>query len=230
MPAPSRRRPNSRCTASRAPSILATSPARPVSTAPGANGISVWPWCKGSCPRVRAHALWRKPNCRGRRRRSRLAPTLSSPGLCSRAAPICAATTKSVRLDSSFDRGPVRTTVKIYELFWADLSHGALSSAFAVLSQLTQVFLDVASLARATLVSIPASMSPQEQTATRISTTYRTSAFGYWLLAVPIVLGNLMFVMFCILLPTLLIPDPSPSERVGVAVVIGHSLTCPRAA
>jgi len=129
---------------------------------------------------------------------------------------------ETVRLASSFERGGTPTRVDIHELFWADLSHGGVTNSFAVFGQLMQFFLHMASLGRTTLVGMLATMSEPEKKSAKMESIYEASALGYWLLAVPILIGNILFVMFGLLTLTLLIPDHAHAPaKLGASLASG---------
>ncbi|MBC7858656.1 MAG: hypothetical protein H7Z39_07715 [Burkholderiaceae bacterium] len=127
---------------------------------------------------------------------------------------------ETVRLASTFERDGTPTRVDIHELFWADLSHGGVTNSFAVFGQLMQFFLHMASLGRTTLVSMLETMSEPEKKSAKMESIYDASALGYWLLAVPILIGNILFVMFGLLTLTLLIPDDAPA-KLGASIAGG---------
>jgi hypothetical protein len=134
------------------------------------------------------------------------------------------------RLTSSFEKSGTRTTVDVHEMFWADLSHGGLSNALAVFSELMQFFLHMASLGRTTLAGILKTLTRAERDHAKVDSMYNASTFGYWLLAIPILMGNVLFVMFGLLLLTMLIPDKAQMwAKVGAAVAGGAIASLPLA-
>lgn len=107
------------------------------------------------------------------------------------------------------------TAVDIHELHWSDLSHGSVTGGIRVFDQFTQLLLHVASLGRTTLATLLASGEDAGRTDhTRL--LYRLSALVYWLLAMPIVQGNLLF----ILLACLIFPGVASAGVLKMALVI----------
>lgn len=128
---------------------------------------------------------------------------------------------QTVRLACVDERGDVSNTVHVYEMFWSDLSHGGTSSGWAIFSELMQFFLHMASLGRATLASLLQTLPDQDRCDAKVASIYNASSFGYWLLAIPILMGNLLFVVFGLLLLPLLIPDGVPWTKPGASLVCG---------
>jgi len=128
-------------------------------------------------------------------------------------------------LSSSFARDDVSTSVHIHELFWADLSHGGVTNGFAVLSQLMQLFLHMASLGRTALAAILGDTVGTTKVEGHINCVYKTSALSYWMLAVPILIGNVLFAIFGCLFLILLIPDNSLSALFGTNFASGVIVT-----
>jgi hypothetical protein len=105
----------------------------------------------------------------------------------------------------------------LYEMYWADVAHGGVRSGFSVLTQLMQLFLHVASLGRSALATLLAFPPKGLDRLPALRTLYRASARGYWLLAVPILLGNLLMLVLGLAFLTQLVPT-SPSGRAGTAI------------
>lgn len=128
------------------------------------------------------------------------------------------------RLESVFQADGVRRSVHIHELFWADLSHGGIKSGIAVLSQLMQLFLHLASLGRTAMAGLLATMPADDPAKRRIGHLYRASMRGYWLLSVPILLGNILLLIIGALLLPLLIPDEARWAKPAAALAAGTVL------
>jgi hypothetical protein len=128
---------------------------------------------------------------------------------------------QSLRQSSTFESCGTRTRVDVHEMFWADLSHGGVTNAFAVFSELMQFFLHMASLGRTTMAGMLQLVSPAESDEAKVGSMYKASAVGYWLLAIPILMGNVLFLAFGILLMILLIPDLHAASVPAAAVTGG---------
>lgn len=107
--------------------------------------------------------------------------------------------------------------VDLYEMHWADLSHGGTQSGLTALRQMMQLFLHVASLGRTAMSTLLASRGHRPEIPV-LPAVYSASAWAYWLLAVPIALGNLMLLCLGAAFLALLIPDGTPG-RIGTAAV-----------
>jgi hypothetical protein len=119
---------------------------------------------------------------------------------------------------------PDQTTVDVFEMFWSDLSHGGTQGGLTAVRQMIQLFLHVASLGRSALGSLLASRGNR----TRIPVlhfVYGASAWGYWLLAVPIALGNILMLCLGVAFLALLVPN-TDAGRIGTAAVIGVTAAC----
>jgi hypothetical protein len=114
-------------------------------------------------------------------------------------------------------------SVDLYEMYWADLSHGGIKSGFSILSQLMQLFLHIASVGRTALATLLLSLPKGEHAPADLRNLYAASAWGYWLLAVPILLGNVLLLVLGGAFMTHLVPT-SPTGRICAAVVAGLAL------
>ncbi|MHA4871019.1 hypothetical protein ACXZ1M_25360 [Duganella sp. PWIR1] len=116
-----------------------------------------------------------------------------------------------------------KTGIDLFEMFWSDLSHGGIHGGFSVLSQLLQIFLHIASLGRSAIATVLESIFRDAAPPSRLVWLNRTVAWGYWLLALPIALSNLlMFTLGAALLPHL-IPS-TETGRMVAAVVVGAAV------
>lgn len=104
----------------------------------------------------------------------------------------------------------------LYEMFWSDLSHGGTSGGLTALRQMLQLFLHVASLGRTALSTLLAAHEHQAPNRA-LSFVYGLSAWGYWLLAVPIALGNLFMLCLGAALLAFLVPNTEPG-RIGTII------------
>ena len=118
----------------------------------------------------------------------------------------------------------VRRHVHIHELFWADLSHGGVKGGIAVFGQLMQLFLHLASLGRTAMAGLLTTMRADDPAKRRVGHLYRASMRGYWLLSVPILLGNILFLIIGALLLPLLIPDATRWAKPAAALAVGTVL------
>lgn len=120
--------------------------------------------------------------------------------------------------------GAASAGIDLYEMFWADLSHGGTKGGLTVLRQMMQLLLHVACLGRTALSTLVAARGPAD-TVPGLAHACATASLGYWLLAVPIALGNLLLVCLGLAFLGLLVPD-TPANRNGVAVglAIGGAL------
>jgi hypothetical protein len=100
----------------------------------------------------------------------------------------------------------IQGDMDVYELFWSDLSHFFGSGALAIFDQVLQLLVHLASLGRtavaATLSGPP--LNPRKLPWWKLF--YGLTAFSYWLLSTPILLGNLLFVFLAGLLVPALLP------------------------
>ncbi|MTV37125.1 hypothetical protein [Duganella radicis] len=115
------------------------------------------------------------------------------------------------------------TGVDLYEMFWSDLSHGGIHSGFSVLSQMLQIFLHIASLGRSALATVVEALPKNAPQPAGLSWLNRTAAWGYWLLALPIALGNLLLLDLGLALLPHLIPATT-AGRIGASLLIGMAL------
>ncbi|MDN0084656.1 hypothetical protein QU487_18130 [Crenobacter sp. SG2305] len=125
----------------------------------------------------------------------------------------------------TLQRNDSTTIVDVHELHWADLSHGSVSGSLRVFDQFTQLLLHIASLGRTTLATLLASPGEVGTSDSKlVSTLYMLSALGYWLLAMPILQGNLLFILLaCLIFPSVV------SENVllaSLAIAIGGTIAC----
>lgn len=106
-----------------------------------------------------------------------------------------------------------RARVDIHEMYWSDISHGQVSGNWKIFEQFSQLLLHIAGLGRTTLALVAGDTG---QPAWR--RMYQISAFGYWLLTMPIVQGNLLFVLLACLmaLPGLLSKPTALAATFGV--------------
>ncbi|WP_394779100.1 hypothetical protein, partial [Undibacterium sp.] len=112
----------------------------------------------------------------------------------------------TVRLDAHFERGGVAHTVHIHEMFWSDLSHGGISNSLKVFGQLMQLLLHVASFGRTTMSAMLNEVGRSGPNARTWNHLYKLNAAHYWLLSMPILLGNTLFVLLACLLVPLMLP------------------------
>jgi hypothetical protein len=112
------------------------------------------------------------------------------------------------------------TDVDIHELYWSDLSHFG-SGAFAIFDQIIQLMIHVSSLGRtvaATILGALGKVPEGERTCWRLF--YGLNATSYWLLSIPIVVGNLILVLLAaLLIPALLGDKPVSIAIVGLAAI-----------
>lgn len=99
-------------------------------------------------------------------------------------------------------------SVDIFELHWSDLSHGGVSGSLKIADQFLQLLLHVASLGRTTLATVIDDLDIRGAASGTWRLLYRISAMAYWLLAMPILLGNLVFLLMGSLLAPALLPIP----------------------
>jgi hypothetical protein len=114
--------------------------------------------------------------------------------------------------------------VDLYEMHWADLSHGGTQGGLTALRQMMQLFLHVASLGRSALGTLLASRGKRDPIPV-LSSVYGASAWGYWLLAVPIALGNLLLLCLSAAFLAHFVPDTRPG-RIGTTVVAAILAAC----
>lgn len=107
-------------------------------------------------------------------------------------------------------------SVDLYEMFWSDLSHGGTSGTLSSLRQMLQLFLHVATLGR-TALSTMLAKDAQHGPNSLLSFVYGLSAWGYWLLAVPIALGNLLMLCLGASLLAFVVPN-SETGRIGTVI------------
>lgn len=100
-------------------------------------------------------------------------------------------------------RAPNPTEVDVHELYWSDLSH-VVGGSLAIVEQLFQLLIHMASLGRTAAATVLASQHPPRKA---WHLFYLLNAASYWLLSMPIVTGNLILVMF----GGLLVPAVLPS-------------------
>ncbi|MFL6633429.1 MAG: hypothetical protein ACJ8HJ_14070 [Massilia sp.] len=105
----------------------------------------------------------------------------------------------------------------LYDMFWADLSHGGTKGGLTILRQMMQLLLHVACLGRTALSTLVA-VRGRTNTAPGLKHACAAASLGYWLLAVPIALGNLLLLCFGAAFLGLFVPDDAPASRVGVAI------------
>jgi hypothetical protein len=105
--------------------------------------------------------------------------------------------------------------VTFYELYWSDLSHVG-STALALLNQLLQIVIHMASLGRTTAAVALSSIPRKSRSVWQW--LYHVSTLTYWILSIPIVIGNLVLAMLAVIfIPGLLgLIDLKP---IGVAMV-----------
>lgn len=106
--------------------------------------------------------------------------------------------------------------IDLYEMFWSDLSHGGTKGGLRMLREMLQLFLHIACLGRTALSTLLASLG-QQAAVPGLSQAYIASACGYWLLAVPIALGNLLLLCFGAAFLGLLVPE-NDAGRAGTAI------------
>ena len=82
--------------------------------------------------------------------------------------------------------GSKAASVDVFEMYWSDLSHGG--GIFAVFTQFAQLLIHLASLGR-TAAAFMAAANPAWKK------FYSLNAIGYWIFSMPIVIGNLWFVV-----------------------------------
>lgn len=126
----------------------------------------------------------------------------------------------TTRMRGSLRHADGETSFDLYEMFWSDLSHGGIHGGFAVLSQLTQIFLHIASLGRSAIATILEARRPDNPPGSVLRTLNRTAAWGYWLLAMPIALGNLLLLMLGVALLAHLVPQGG-TGWIGASVLVG---------
>jgi len=123
---------------------------------------------------------------------------------------------------------PDQRRVDVFDMFWADLSHGGTQGGLTALRQTVQLFLHVASLGRTALGTLLASRGAAREKREHIpvlSLIYGASAWGYWLLAVPIALGNILLLCLGAAFFALLVPD-SGAARIGTTVAVAIAVAC----
>lgn len=109
----------------------------------------------------------------------------------------------------------------VYEMFWADLSHVG-TSGWKVLQQMMQLFLHMASLGRTALATQLANW-PKPGAPRALSAAYGAAAASYWLLAVPIMLGNLLLLCYGVAFLGLLVP-PTGAGQDGTALAFAAAV------
>jgi hypothetical protein len=108
--------------------------------------------------------------------------------------------------------------IDLYDMFWSDLSHGGTQGGLRLLREMLQLFLHMACLGRAALSTLLAALGPHPARS-RLTHAYAASAWGYWILAVPIALGNLLLLCLGAALLGLLVPD-NTAGRAGTAIAV----------
>jgi hypothetical protein len=106
----------------------------------------------------------------------------------------------------------------LYDMFWSDLSHGGTQGGLRLLREMLQLFLHMACLGRTALGTLLAALGPHPARR-RLTHAYAASAWGYWILAVPIALGNLLLLCLGAALLGLLVPDDT-AGRAGTAIAV----------
>jgi hypothetical protein len=125
----------------------------------------------------------------------------------------------TTRMSGSFQHANGKTELGLYELFWSDLSHGGIHGGFAVLSQMLQICLHIASLGRSAIATVCQSLPRQTELLKGLNVLSRTAAWGYWLLAMPIALANLLLLDLGVALLAHLIPADK-TGRAGAAALL----------
>lgn len=111
----------------------------------------------------------------------------------------------------------------LFEMFWADLSHGGTKGGLTILRQMMQLLLHVASFGRTALSTLVAAPNLTGK-APGLKAACVAASLGYWLLAVPIALGNLLLLCFGAAFLGLLVSDTAGSGAgVTVAVALGSA-------
>ncbi|WP_156895787.1 hypothetical protein [Massilia putida] len=108
--------------------------------------------------------------------------------------------------------------IDLYEMFWSDLSHGGTKGGLRVLREMLQLFLHMACLGRTALSTLLAAPGRHPATS-RLSHAYAAAAWGYWVLAVPIALGNLLLLCLGAAFLGLLVPDGTVGT-IGTAIAV----------
>jgi hypothetical protein len=108
--------------------------------------------------------------------------------------------------------------IDLYEMFWSDLSHGGTQGGLRLLREMLQLFLHVACLGRTALSTLLTALG-SGSAPSGLSHAYAASAWGYWILAVPIALGNQLLLCFGAALLGLLVPDDT-AGRAGTAIAV----------
>jgi hypothetical protein len=126
----------------------------------------------------------------------------------------------TTRMRGSFSHAKGETRFDLYEMYWSDLSHGGIHGGFAVLSQLVQIFLHIASLGRSAIATILESLQPGEAPPSGLGLLNKTAAWGYWLLAMPIALGNLLLLDLGVAMLAHLVPNGN-TGWIGASALVG---------
>lgn len=123
-----------------------------------------------------------------------------------------------------YSMAPGDTRVEVFELYWSDLSHVG-KNATALIGEIFQLVIHLASLGRtAAITAFPAAEACGIKNSW--NRFYGLNAFSYWLLATPIVLGNLVLVLLGLLtVPALLLLPKSGLDILTNASV--QAFACP---
>lgn len=97
--------------------------------------------------------------------------------------------------------------VDIHELYWSDLSHGGNFSSLKLFDQFTQLLLHIAGLGRSTLATVVDDLESRKEDSKGWRCLYQLSAAGYWLLTMPILQGNLLFLLLAGLMAPVFVPE-----------------------
>ncbi|MFZ6644539.1 hypothetical protein ACO0LO_02380 [Undibacterium sp. TJN25] len=128
----------------------------------------------------------------------------------------------TVRLDAHFERSGIAHTVHVHEMFWSDLSHGGVGNSLKVFGQLMQLLLHVASFGRTTMSAVLNEIGINGANFREWSHLYKLNAAHYWLLSMPILLGNALFVLLaCLLVPLMLPATYVLYAGIGACLVFG---------